>query len=83
MEGGSGTDHNDADVASSSGRPAEDKDEMVAERSGYGYGFEEPEEAGPFFGEYGVDPSTRIIGAGHGGRSKGLAGKPECRGFGT
>ena len=70
---GSGTDHDDADVASSSGRPAQDEDEVLAEGSGDEDGFEEPEEAGPFFGEYAVDLSTRIIRAAHGGWPKGLA----------
>ena len=44
----SGTDHGDADIASSSGCPAEDEDEVLAERLGYEYSFGNPEEASPF-----------------------------------
>ena len=57
-------------MASSSGGPAKDEDEVLAKRLGYDHGFKEPEEAGPFFGEYSVDLSTRIIRAGHSSRSK-------------
>ena len=65
MLGGSVTDHGDADMASSSGCPAEDEDEVLAECWRYRYGFKVPEESGPLFGENGVNPSTRIIWAGH------------------
>ena len=62
---GSVIDHGNADIASSSGRPAEDEDEVLTECWGYHYGFKEPEESSPFFGENGVNASTRIIWAGH------------------
>lgn len=39
---------------------------MLAKHLGYEYGFERPEGADPFFGNYAIDPSTRIIWAGHG-----------------
>lgn len=48
--GRSGTDHSDADVAASSGCPAEGEDEVLAELLGYEDGFKEPEEGSPFFG---------------------------------
>ena len=53
---------------------------MLAEFLGYEYRFKRPEEVGPFFREYGVDLSTRSVWAGHGGRSKTVAGGPECKG---
>ena len=61
------TDHSDADIASSSGRPAQNEDEVLTKLLRYEYGFKKPEGADPFFREYAVNPSTRIMRAGHGG----------------
>ena len=65
MLGGSVTDHSNADITSSSGCPAEDEDEVLAECWWYHYRFKVPEKSSPLFGENGVNPSTRIIWAGH------------------
>lgn len=51
---------------------------MLTKLLGYEYGFKEPEKGSPFFGEYGVDLSTRIIGAGHSGLSESFTESPEC-----
>lgn len=51
---------------------------MLTKLLGYEYGFKEPEKGSPFFGEYGVDLSTRIIGAGHSGLSESITESPEC-----
>lgn len=75
----SGTDHSDADIASSSGSPAKDEDEVLAENLGYEHGFEGPENGGPFLGEYGVDFSIRIVWASHDGRSMMVAESCQCR----
>ena len=50
---------------------------MLAELLGYEYGFKKPEKAGPFFGEYGVDLSIRIIWAIHDGCSTMVAESPQ------
>lgn len=52
---------------------------MLAEYLGYGYGFKEPEKGGPFFGEYGVDLSRRIVRADHDGRSTRVT-ESQCKG---
>ena len=51
---------------------------MLPECLGYGYGFKEPEKGGQFFGEYGVDLSTRIIWTSHDGRSSMKIEESEC-----
>ena len=40
---------------------------MLPKHLGYDDGFKKPEDANPFFGKYAVNPSTRIMWAGHGG----------------
>lgn len=52
---------------------------MIAECLRYEYWFEAPEKIGPFFGEYGVDLSARIIRVSHDGRSTMVAKRPQCR----
>ena len=51
---------------------------MIAECLRYEYWFEGPEKSGPFFGQYGVDYSARIIRRGHDGRSTMVAERLQC-----